>query len=59
MRLGASQTIDIDTDEVVEQNATGQLDYYESELVSAGNVWKVKSVTVRAEGVATCSAPNE
>lgn len=57
VRLGDSQTVDLDTGKVVEQNQTGQLNYYESQTVKVEGTWMVKRVDVVAEGIAECTAP--
>jgi hypothetical protein len=55
--LADNKTIDLDTDETHIQNNTGQLNYYESEMVKAGDVWKVRSWNVRREGIRRCESP--
>ena len=54
--LGASQTVDLDTGEVVERNNAGQLDYYETRLGHDG-LWQVAKLDIVAEELQQCVSP--
>ena len=52
--LGESQTVDLDTKAVVQQNSSGQRDYYETEMVLSGASWKAAKFSIREEGRRQC-----
>jgi hypothetical protein len=56
--LGDSQTVDVDTGQIVEENRTGRLDYEETQLVREGSRWMVARWSTKAKGLNQCIVPN-
>lgn len=55
VRLGDSVTVDVGTGDVVERNATGEINYYEGHMVVRNKDWMVKGVELLAEGLSECA----
>jgi hypothetical protein len=57
--LQDSETVDLDTGQVVATNKSGQLNYDETRLTKSEGVWKVQNWEVVGEGVNECEPPQE
>ncbi len=55
--LAESDTVDLDTGEIVGSNHAGQLNYNETQMTVDQGVWKVADWELRAEGVRNCESP--